>query len=73
VSVAETSAPATRRGGSPRAQLAVVLVLIGLAALAAYAMWSGPTTVPLPAGPPKAAPARTAPAHQEEPQEGRGD
>jgi hypothetical protein len=73
VSAATTPVEATRRGGGPRAQLAAILVLIGLAALAAYAMFSGPTTVPLPAGPPKAAHARTAPAHPEEPQEGRGD
>ena len=73
MSAATTRAEATRRGGSPRAQLAVILVLIGLAVLAAYAMFSGPTTVPLPVAPPKAAPARTAPAHQEEPREGRGD
>lgn len=44
-----------------RARVAAALVLIGLAALAAYAVFSGPTTVPLPARP-QAAPQRTAPA-----------
>lgn len=64
--------PLARRAG-PRTRVAAVLVLIGLAALAAYALFSGPTTVPLPAAPQHAAPAQTAPLHQHEPPEGRGD
>jgi len=64
--------PLVRRAG-PRTRVAAVLVLIGLALLASYALFSGPTTVPLPASPQQAAPARTAPLHQEEQPEGKGD
>ena len=61
-----------RRAG-PRTRIAAALVLIGLAALASYALFSGPTTVRLPREPRQATPARTAPAHQDEQPEGKGD
>jgi hypothetical protein len=64
--------PLVRRAG-PRTRVLAVLVLIGLAALASYALFSGPTTVPLPASPQQAAPARSAPLPQGEPPEGRRD
>jgi hypothetical protein len=64
--------PLVRRAG-PRTRVAAVLVLIGLAALASFALFSGPTTIPLPASPKQAAPARTAPLHQDEQPAGRGD
>jgi hypothetical protein len=67
-----STAPALRRAGR-RTRTAAAIVLIGLAALAYYAMFSGPTTVPLPAGPQGAAHTRTAPDRQGEPAEGRGD
>lgn len=64
------TAPAPR-GTGLRLRLAAILILVGLAALAYYAMFSGPTTVPLPATP-KAAPHRAAaPAQESEPGEGR--
>ncbi len=47
-------------------RVAAALVLLGLAALAAYALFSGPTTVPLPVQP-QAAPQRAAPAEPGEP------
>jgi hypothetical protein len=43
-------------------KVAAGIVLICLAALAAYAMFSGPTTVPLPAGQ-RGTTVHTAPAH----------
>jgi hypothetical protein len=55
-----SAAAAPRREGR-RTRVAAALVLIGLAALAAYAIFSGPTRVPLPVRP-QAAPQRTAPA-----------
>lgn len=64
--------PMVRRAG-PRTRIAAALVLIGLAALAAYGLFSGPTTVPLPASPQQATPTRTAPLHQDEQPEGKGD
>ncbi len=64
--------PLVRRAGR-RTRIAAALVLIGLAALAYYAMFSGPTTVPLPAAPQGGAHTRTAPAQGQEPAEGRGD
>lgn len=68
---ASTAAPGARP--SLRTKVAAVLVLACLAALAAYAMFSGPTTVRSPR--PRAAPAQTtAPAHREEaPESGEGD
>ena len=66
-----TTASAPRSAGV-RLRLAAVLILIGLAGLAYYAMFSGPTTVPLPVAP-KAAPSKApAPAGESEPSEGGG-
>ncbi len=52
--------PLPRVGPSRRTKLAAILVLLCLAALAAYAMFSGPTTIPTTTVP-HGAPARTAP------------
>ena len=60
------SAAAVSRREGLRTRVAAALVLLGLAALATYALFSGPTTVPVPAQP-QAAPQRAAPA---EPGEG---
>jgi hypothetical protein len=60
-----SAAAASRRDGR-RTRVAAALVLIGLAALAAYAIFSGPTRVPLPVQP-QAAPQRSAPAEPGEP------
>ncbi len=49
--------PAMRRAG-PRTRAAAALVLIGLAALAYYALFAGPTTYSVPSSP-RAAPARS--------------
>jgi hypothetical protein len=63
-------------GPSLSIRVAAVTMLIALAALAAYAMFSGPTTISV-KGPTNAVPSRTAPADSEggsEPKEsGRGD
>jgi hypothetical protein len=64
--------PMFRRAG-PRTRVAAVLVLTGLAALAAYMLFSGPTKVPLPHEQRQATPTRTAPAYQDEQPEGRSD
>jgi hypothetical protein len=73
------SAPADRDGGvvtAPTAgwRFAAVAVLAGLAAVAGYAMFSGPTTLPSNA-PPRVAPARPAPPappNEERQREGDG-
>jgi hypothetical protein len=62
------SMPSMRRAG-PRTRAAAALVLIALAALAYYALFSGPTTYSVPSSP-RAAPARTAPPPGEEPEGG---
>jgi hypothetical protein len=51
-----------RAAARPATLVAAGLVLIALAALAVYAMFSGPTTVQLPAGQRGAQAPRTAPA-----------
>ena len=67
------SPSASRRAGtSLRTRVLAILVLIGLVALAAYTMFSGPTTVPLPGGP-QAAPTQNAPPEPGEAEGGRGD
>lgn len=72
----ETVSAPVAEGPSLSTRIAAVAVLIALAALAAYAMFSGPTTISV-KSPTKAVPSRTAPAGGEggaEPQEsGRGD
>lgn len=60
MSAASSPTVAAPSGGRRGTQIAAAVVLICLAALAAYAMFSGPTTVRLPAQP-QAAPTRTAP------------
>ena len=56
-----TSSPRT----GVRTRVLAILVLIGLMALAAYTVFSGPTTVPRPAGP-QAAPVQHAPPEPSE-------
>lgn len=51
--------PAPRVGPSQRTKVAAIVVLLCLAALAAYATFSGPTTIPS-TPVPHGAPARTA-------------
>jgi hypothetical protein len=59
------------RGPSPAVRIAAVAVVLALAALAAYTVFSGPTEVPAPSsGAGRAAPGKAAPAGQE-PSEGR--
>jgi hypothetical protein len=55
--IAPSSTP--RMGPGQRTKVAAILVLVCLAALAAYAMFSGPTTIPSTTVP-HGAPARTA-------------
>jgi len=58
---------------SLRLRIAAIAVVIALAGLAAYAVFSGPTTVSS-AGPSKAAPTRTTVTPEEqEPEGNRGD
>lgn len=52
--------PAPRAGPSRQTKLAAMLVVLCLAVLAAYAMFSGPTTIPSTTVP-HGAPGRTAP------------
>jgi hypothetical protein len=56
-------------------RVAAVVVVLALAGLAAYALFSGPTTVPAPggSGTPGAAPAKTAPANEEQSAEPGGE
>lgn len=62
--------PAMRRAGT-RTRAAAALVLIGLAALAYYALFAGPTTYSVPSHP---RPARSAPQRPgEEPEGGGGE
>jgi hypothetical protein len=59
-----------------RTKIAAIAVVLALAGLAAYSMFSGPTTVPAQNGAAKAAPTRAAPAGEEgypEREGGRGD
>ncbi len=70
------AAPSALQHGGTRVRTRVlaILVLIGLIALAAYTMFSGPTTVPTPAGP-QAAPVKHAPLvpGEKDTEGGRGD
>ena len=55
-----------------RTQVAAVVVVLALAGLAAYAMFSGPTVVPVPGnGAAKTAPSEASPPPQDESPEGR--
>ena len=61
-------------GASVRSTVAAVLVVIALAALAGYTLFSGPTKVPAPSSSAsKAAPVRTAPAGEQESPGREGD
>lgn len=74
MSAAAPGSAAPRTGASMRTRVLAILVLIGLVALAAYTMFSGPTTVPLPARP-HAAPVQSPPTEPGEggAEGGRGD
>ena len=50
MSTASPTAAATGEAPSLRTKIAAIAVVVALAALAAYAMFSGPTTVPAPPG-----------------------
>ena len=66
---APAASVATPAGSRARTRIAAILVLIGLAAIAYYAMFAGPTTVHVPPQP-QAAPVRTAPPVPGEEREG---
>jgi hypothetical protein len=78
MSVASPASVATPADGGPAlaTRIAAVAVIVALAALAAYTLFSGPTTVTV-GGPAKAAPTRSAPAAGERgfegPEGGQGD
>jgi hypothetical protein len=61
------------RGPSLRTRIAAVAVVLALAGLAAYAMFSGPTIAPVPGGTgtTKSAPTKVAPPTEEQAPEGR--
>ncbi len=70
---ATTSAPRAVARPGARTRFAAVLVVIALAALALYAVFAPPTTVPLGPSPQHAAPVKTVPATPGgEPEEERG-
>ena len=74
MSAASPAAAAEGRGPGLRARIAAVAVLVALGALAAYAMFSGPTKVAVPsAGPGGPAAGKAAPAGEEQLQEREGD
>lgn len=58
-------------GGTLSTRIAAIAVVLALAGLAAYTLFSGPTTVPLPR-PVKVAPSRTAPPVPEGERQGEG-
>lgn len=75
MSSAAPAAAAAESGPSLTTKVASVLVVLALAGVAAYALFSGPTTVPAPtgAGATKAAPGKSAPAAEERsPEPGEG-
>jgi hypothetical protein len=73
MSTAPATAVATGEPPRLRTKVAAIAVVVALAALAAYTMFSGPTTVSVPAGGgAKAAPAKAAPAGEEGSPEGEG-
>lgn len=61
------------QGPSLRTRIAAVAVVLALAGLAAYAMFSGPTIAPVPAATetPKSAPTKVAPPTEEQAPEGQ--
>lgn len=59
-------------GPTLRTKVAAVVVVLALAGLAAYAMFSGPTTVPVPSnGAAKTAPSKSAPPAEDQFPEGQ--
>ncbi|MGE5409152.1 MAG: hypothetical protein ACM3NV_11130 [Syntrophothermus sp.] len=74
MSAASTAAAAEDRGPGLRARIAAVAVVVALGALAAYAMFSGPTKVAVPAaGPAAPAAGKAAPAGEEQLPEREGE
>ncbi len=75
MSTASPAVVADEGGPSPMTRVAAVVVVLALAGIAAYAMFSGPTRVPAPSEghAAKAAPGKIAPAGEAEPGEGGGD
>ena len=74
MSAAAASRPVVEdQGPSLRTRIAAVVVLLALAGLAAYALFSGPTIAPVPAGTeaPKSAPTKVAPPTEEQSPEGQ--
>ena len=71
---AEARAPAFRRAGI-RTQVAAVLVVLALAGLAAYTLFSPPTKAPVPSAAPSPAPKAPQVRQEERQREGgeRGD
>lgn len=69
-----SATPARPVSGSPklRVQFAAIVVVLALAALAAYTLFSGPTTVSV-KGPAGVAPTQTVPSEGGAEPEGRGD
>lgn len=68
---AERIAPLVQDGPSLRARIAAIAVVVALGALAAYAVFGGPTTVPI--GTPAKAPTRAVqPAGVQPQSEGEG-
>lgn len=69
MSVATSGGVALADEGRPdlRTRVAAIAVVLALASLAAYAMFSGPTTVPAPSGngAAKSAPSKSAPAGED--------
>jgi hypothetical protein len=63
-------------GPALRTRIAAVVIVVALAGLAAYALFSGPTKVPAPAAPTEAVPGKAkpaAPAGEEPGERERGD
>lgn len=59
-------------GPTPWLKVAAVIVVLALAGLAAYALFSGPTVVSVPStGAPRSAPSKAAPPAEEQFPEGR--
>lgn len=75
MSVATSGGVALADEGRPnlRTRLAAIMVILALASLAAYAVFSGPTTVPAPSGngAAKSAPSNSSPAGEDAYPEGR--
>jgi hypothetical protein len=74
MSAGSPAAVAGTGGTSVRSAVAAGVVVLALAALAGYTLFSGPTKVPAPSsGASRAAPVKTAPASEQESPGGEGD